>query len=191
MKISARVRANRANARRSTGPKTNAGKSQVAHNALKHGLAIPLSADAEAAPAIERLARALAGAAADPLRLDAARHVAEAQIDLIRIRRARLALLNDQNVRVKKPRVEKFPTRELVLVRRQDKEDSDTHAALAARRPHASCRTQDARRTSLPSGCATRALRPLRTAGSVTAKECGAGFRRFVRLRNDLLRDFV
>ena len=57
MKTSARVRANRANALRSTGPKTNAGKSQVARNAVKHGLAVPVSADATLVVAIEKLAR--------------------------------------------------------------------------------------------------------------------------------------
>jgi hypothetical protein len=32
------IRANRRNARKSTGPKTPEGKSVVSHNALKHGL---------------------------------------------------------------------------------------------------------------------------------------------------------
>ena len=37
-KLSARVRANRANARKSTGPKTAEGRERVSRNALKHGL---------------------------------------------------------------------------------------------------------------------------------------------------------
>jgi hypothetical protein len=35
--------ANRANALRSTGPKTSAGRSKVAENAVKHGLSVPLA----------------------------------------------------------------------------------------------------------------------------------------------------
>ena len=93
MRSSARVLANRRNAHRSTGPKTPQGKSRVAKNALRHGLAIPVTIDPALADAVECLARVIAGKDVGPIRLDGARRIAEAQIDLQRLRRARLALL--------------------------------------------------------------------------------------------------
>jgi hypothetical protein len=105
MRLSARVRANRRNARRSTGPRTSEGKSRVAKNAVRHGLAISVTADPSLADASERLARVIAGHDVDPARLEGARRVAEAQIDLLRVRRVRVALLNDPRARVKEPSV--------------------------------------------------------------------------------------
>ena len=105
MRLSARVRANRRNARRSTGPRTSEGKSRVAKNAVQHGLAIPVTTDPALADASERLARVIAGHDVDPARLEGARRVAEAQIDLLRVRRVRVALLNDPRARVKEPSV--------------------------------------------------------------------------------------
>jgi hypothetical protein len=105
MRPSARVVANRRNARRSTGPRTSEGKSRVAKNALRHGLAIPVTIDPALADATERLARVIAGQDVGPIRLEGARRIAEAQIDLLRVRRARLALLSDSRAWVKKPSV--------------------------------------------------------------------------------------
>ena len=105
MRLSARVRANRRNARRSTGPRTSEGKSRVAKNAVQHGLAIPVTTDPALADASERLARIIAGHDVDPAPLGRARRVAEAQIDLLRVRRVRVALLNDPRARVKEPSV--------------------------------------------------------------------------------------
>ena len=71
MKLTARVRANRANARRSTGPKTLGGKSAASRNALRHGLAIPVTVDPSLADEVERLARMIAGEVANSSRLNA------------------------------------------------------------------------------------------------------------------------
>ena len=93
MTPTARLRANRRNARRSTGPRTRAGKARVAKNALSHGLAVPIDMLAEYSPTIKSLAALLAGDNADNARLEVAYRVAEAQIDIRRVRLARSALL--------------------------------------------------------------------------------------------------
>jgi hypothetical protein len=83
------VSANRANARASTGPKTPAGRVRVRRNALRHGLAISLLTEAVWTPEIEGLARRIAGEGADGELLRAANPIAEAQIELKRIREHR------------------------------------------------------------------------------------------------------
>ncbi len=90
-----RAAANRANARHSTGPRSAAGKSRSRGNALKHGLAVPASMIPELAPEIAQLARTIAGPAADDLIVyQAALRVAEAAMDVMRARRARVALMD-------------------------------------------------------------------------------------------------
>ena len=81
--------ANRLNAERSTGPKTRAGKARVAQNARRHGLALSVMMDPVHCAAVETLAHEIAGADSRPDILHLARRVAEAQIDLSRIRQAR------------------------------------------------------------------------------------------------------
>lgn len=103
MKISARVRANRANAKRSSGPKSAEGKSRVAQNARRHGLAIPVELDPAFAPEIERLTLEIAGDDADNSRLQLARRIAEAQIDLVRIRKARQQFYENPNAQMMTP----------------------------------------------------------------------------------------
>ena len=88
----ARIVANRANAARSTGPRTRAGKARAARNARRHGLSVPVLADPALTPEIEALASRLAGAGATAARRAAAVRIAEAQLDLGRIRCVRLAL---------------------------------------------------------------------------------------------------
>lgn len=95
---SARKRfANRANARKSTGPKTAAGKARVSRNALRHGFSRRAFADgrlrdAQWERAVAVLALTLAGAEAPPARLARAAALAAAQHDLLLVRRARRAL---------------------------------------------------------------------------------------------------
>jgi hypothetical protein len=85
--------ANRRNARRSTGPRSSAGKHRVSRNALRHGLSISVTANPAVAERIERLARAIAGGIVDEKRLNDARAVAAAEFDLARARQAKLALI--------------------------------------------------------------------------------------------------
>jgi hypothetical protein len=53
------IAANRANAKRSTGPKTSAGKRRSSSNAYRHGLSGPLPDDSLTMAATEALARAV------------------------------------------------------------------------------------------------------------------------------------
>jgi hypothetical protein len=83
-----KLAANRANGRASRGPKSAQGKRRSSRNALRHGLSLPVSHDPRLWSDIEALAREIAGAE-DPDLVDQVRPIAEAQIDLARIRRLR------------------------------------------------------------------------------------------------------
>lgn len=89
------ARANRQNAAASTGPRTVKGKARSSQNARKHGLSV-----ANRSPQMEeqtvRLTDALlVGTSEDSARRQAARAVAEAQLDLIRVLAYKHALIRD------------------------------------------------------------------------------------------------
>ena len=86
-------RANRANAKSSTGPKTAAGKARAAQNAFRHGLNVPVLSDPLLAPEIEAMARRISGPDADAETVEWARRIAEAQVDLNRVRNRRRHLI--------------------------------------------------------------------------------------------------
>ena len=96
MTSAAKVRANQANARASTGPKTAAGRQRSAQNALRHGLNLPVETDPALAEEIDALALEIAGLHADAEMKELTRRVAEAQIDLRRVCFARHRLLSDR-----------------------------------------------------------------------------------------------
>ena len=81
-----KIRSNRANARSSTGPKTAKGKGRSARNALRYGLSLPVLSDPTLSQEVAALARQIAGADATPEIQELARHIAEAQVDLRRVR---------------------------------------------------------------------------------------------------------
>ena len=88
--ISARkLRANRANSRRSTGPKTVAGRATAARNSRRHGLA---TSDPALSAEVEAIARMIAGDEFPEL-IEAARRIAEAEVDVVRVRHTRKELL--------------------------------------------------------------------------------------------------
>jgi hypothetical protein len=89
-----KIGANRANARASTGPKTTHGRSHAARNALRHALSLPVYFDPALSAEVEALTRKIAGTDANAEQQQRARHIAEAQIDLRRVRYARHQLFS-------------------------------------------------------------------------------------------------
>ena len=89
MTSSRKIAANQANAKASTGPKTALGKSKTSKNAHRHGLSLPVSVDALRAEQVNKLAHEMVRKTADQEILDLARGIAEAEVDLVRVRQAR------------------------------------------------------------------------------------------------------
>ena len=95
-----RQEAGRANGRTGSGRKSAAGKAASGRNAFRHGLSVPLLADPAASAEVAALATAIAaaddscepGEAATEL-ADLAQRIAEAQLDLVRVRRVRHDLI--------------------------------------------------------------------------------------------------
>jgi hypothetical protein len=88
-----KAKANQQNARRSSGPTSTAGKARSASNARRHGLAVSISRDFRLAAAAEALTREIAGQDASEELLAVSRPIAEAQVDVMRIRQARHYLI--------------------------------------------------------------------------------------------------
>jgi hypothetical protein len=89
-----KISANRANARASTGPKTARGRSHAARNALRHAFSLPVYSDPFLSEEVEALAREIIGKDANLEIQELARRIAEAQIDLRRVRHARHQILS-------------------------------------------------------------------------------------------------
>jgi hypothetical protein len=87
------IAANRRNASRSTGPVTAQGKARASRNALRHGVSVPVYRASAAAADIGEFALQLVGDAASRTEFDLARAAAEAQLELVRIRREKQVLL--------------------------------------------------------------------------------------------------
>jgi enoyl-CoA hydratase/carnithine racemase len=88
-----KIRANRANSRHSTGPTTAAGRSKSAGNARRHGLRIPVLSDPTLSAEVEAMAQKIAGNATPEL-IELARQVAEAEVDVLRVRRFRSDMIS-------------------------------------------------------------------------------------------------
>jgi hypothetical protein len=90
----AKIKANRANARASTGPKTTPGRRRSAGNALRHALSLSVYSDAALAEEVGAVAREIAGMNGNAEIQELARRVAEAEIDLRRVRKVRHQLVS-------------------------------------------------------------------------------------------------
>ena len=91
--------------RRRRGPRTPSGQARTAHNAMRHGLSLPVLADPATAAVVESLTRQITQDA--PRRCRNRRPcalVAQAQVELIRVRRARRDLLAAALIHLAKPR---------------------------------------------------------------------------------------
>jgi hypothetical protein len=73
------------------GPRSAAGKKRASRNAVKHGLAIPAFSDPDCAPEISKLADKIAAGRHELL--DLATSVAEAQLQVEKVRRVRAELI--------------------------------------------------------------------------------------------------
>jgi hypothetical protein len=89
------IAANRRNAKKSTGPRSAGGKARSRRNALRHGLSIASRANPAFQEDVMLLARALSPADKDIG--DAALNTADAQIDMLRIRKYRAALIEESH----------------------------------------------------------------------------------------------
>jgi hypothetical protein len=90
-----KARANCGNAQVSTGPKTARGKARAAQNARRHGLSLAVISDPVLSEKVEALTREIVGEVAGDDIYQLARRIAEAEIDLRRVRSARYQFLSD------------------------------------------------------------------------------------------------
>jgi hypothetical protein len=86
------IAANRANASKSTGPRSAAGKKRASGNSFRHGLSLRYS-DAEITRQLDIRARQIVGETNDNATLELARTVAEAELDIARVRQIKLTLI--------------------------------------------------------------------------------------------------
>ena len=94
MATARQIAANRHNARRSSGPRSGEGKRRSSQNAYRHGLSAGVNGHVESVKDIEALASQIAGNSTDVVVLECARTMAQAEFDLARIRRLKVALVS-------------------------------------------------------------------------------------------------
>jgi hypothetical protein len=87
------IAANRRNARKSTGPRSDAAKKRASRNAYRHGLASSAASCAATANWLEEFARKIAGDSTNEIILEHARGAAQAELDLARVRRVKVAVI--------------------------------------------------------------------------------------------------
>jgi hypothetical protein len=85
---------NRKNAQKSTGPRSELGRRHSRRNALRHGLATAIGSDPSFSEDINVLAKALMEGRGEQDIGEFARQAAEAEMDLLRIRKLRASLFN-------------------------------------------------------------------------------------------------
>jgi hypothetical protein len=86
------IAANRRNARKSTGPHSGVGRTRASRNAYRHGLTLSMTSTAAFAKQLDKLVRKIAGNT-EAIVLERARAIAQAELELARVRRAKVALI--------------------------------------------------------------------------------------------------
>jgi hypothetical protein len=127
------IAANRNNAKKSTGPRSEAGREASRRNARRHGLAVAVGTDPAFHDDIEKLAKALSLSRGMQGVDERAREAAGAELDLLRIRKirawlfetlhfcakdispSRLAELNDKLAKLERYERRAFSRRKRVL----------------------------------------------------------------------------
>jgi hypothetical protein len=140
---------------KSTGPRSLAGKKRAGRNAYRHGLTLSLLSNAAVAKQIERLARKLAGKTNSEIILEHARVAAQASIDLARVRRVKVALIERASARGSLETAELFNSvreisRFLISIERGEMPampELDHSATMPSQEPE---RTAEAVRRALP-----------------------------------------
>ncbi len=89
------IAANRANATKSTGPRSSAGKKRASRNAYRHGLSLPITASATLGQELENRAREIAAESEGAIRLERARAIAEPELDRARMGLVKVALMEN------------------------------------------------------------------------------------------------
>src|SRR5262245_45678597 len=87
------IAANRRNARKSAGPRSGVGKKRASRNAYRHGFKLNITSTAVFAKQLDKLVRKIAGETEDAMVLERARAIAQAELDLARVRQAKVALI--------------------------------------------------------------------------------------------------
>src|SRR5262249_28078111 len=98
-----KIAANRLNAKRSTGPRTSRGKSPASGNPWRHGCAAAKSVPSTAQADVEQMAQAICGDHGSPALYEQAVIIAECEIALLKLRAARIAIIERHRIIEQKP----------------------------------------------------------------------------------------
>jgi hypothetical protein len=136
-----RIAANRANAKKSRGPRTHGGKASASRNALRHGLEAVSFGDTGLSEKTERLAQAICQPDADPVSYQQALIIAESFADIARVRAARVRIMERSPEWSSKGlpetlRLERYERRALSRRRRAIRRLDALAALAAASSPH-------------------------------------------------------
>lgn len=94
------IAANRANAARSTGPRTAAGRLKSSRNAYRHGLSCPSPLDPATSAQVDAITQVLIDDGASET---SAAEFARAQLELLRIRAIRAELMKEADIKLGNP----------------------------------------------------------------------------------------